>query len=135
VLGILSTGEVSMCSASYDDPEMIAGSAYDTPLIDLWRNSAFFNDLKEIANGKVKGVCSNCVFYRACRGVCKMSSYAHYGEKDAPYPLCQEIYNQGLFPDYALVDPERDCSYRPGAIRKERECGSAPELVQLSLAK
>jgi AdoMet-dependent heme synthase len=120
VLGILSTGQISMCSASYDDPDMIAGNAFDTPLIDIWRNSSFFNQLREIGAGNVKGVCSNCVFYKVCRGVCRISSYSHYGEKDAPYPLCQEAYNVGSFPKYALIDPNLDCTYKPGVIKEKR---------------
>jgi len=120
VLGILSNGEVSMCSASYDDPEMIGGNAFEIPLMDIWRNSPFFHELRTIGNGDVKGVCGNCVFYSVCRGVCKMSSWSHYGEKNAPYPLCQEIYNSGGFPEYALVDPNLDCSYRKGRIPAQR---------------
>jgi radical SAM protein with 4Fe4S-binding SPASM domain len=121
VLGILSSGEISMCSASYEDHEMIAGNAIETPLMDIWRNSPFFNELRAVGNGSVKGVCSNCIFYSACRGVCKMSSWSHYGEKDAPYPLCQEIYNTGGFPEYALVDPDRDCTYRKNTIPTQRD--------------
>lgn len=120
VLGILSNGQVSMCSASYDDPEMIGGNAFEAPLLDIWQNSPFFDELRNIAHGAVKGVCSNCVFYAVCRGVCKMSSWSHYGEKDAPYPLCQELYNRGGFPEYALIDPDRDSTYRKGAIPLRR---------------
>jgi AdoMet-dependent heme synthase len=50
-----------------------------------------------------------------------MSSYGHYGEKDAPYPLCQEIYNSGRFPHYALIDPTQDSTYMRGVIREERQ--------------
>jgi radical SAM protein with 4Fe4S-binding SPASM domain len=120
VLGILSNGEVSMCSASYDDREMIAGNALETPLLDIWRRSPLFARLRQVAAGDVKGVCGNCVFYSVCHGVCKMSSWAHYGEKDAPYPLCQEAYNAGKFPAYALLDPQKDCRYSPSQIARTR---------------
>jgi AdoMet-dependent heme synthase len=120
VLGILSNGQVSMCSASYDDPEMIAGNAFEVPLMDIWRDSPFFHELRDVAHGNVKGICGNCVFYAVCRGVCKMSSWSHYGEKDAPYPLCQEVYNSGDFPEYALIDPNRDSTYRKGTIKPKR---------------
>lgn len=128
VLGILSTGQISMCSASYDDPEMIAGNALEEPLMDLWRHSPFFENLREIGAGRVKGVCANCIFYKVCRGVCKISSYSHYGEKDAPYPLCQEMYNAGLFPEYALADPEKPSAYRPGVIAHKRTGIKGTEL-------
>jgi AdoMet-dependent heme synthase len=120
VLGILSNGDVSMCSASYDDPDMIGGNAFRENFIDIWKNGAFFQQLREIGDGKVQGVCSNCVFYKVCRGVCRMSSYSHYGSTDAPYPLCQEVYNRGAFPKYALVDPERDCRFGKEVIKTSR---------------
>jgi radical SAM protein with 4Fe4S-binding SPASM domain len=120
VLGILSNGQVSMCSASYDDPEMIGGNAFERPLMDIWRESPFFQELRDVGNGDVKGVCGNCIFYKVCRGVCKMSSWSHYQEKNAPYPLCQEVYNNGGFPRYALVDPDLDCTYRKGVIPQRR---------------
>ena len=109
-----------MCSASYDDHKMIGGNAFQQDLIDIWANGTFFENLREVGGGKVKGVCGNCVFYAACRGVCKMSSYSHYGEVDAPYPLCQEAYNRGQFPAYALADPAKDCRYGEGTIKDRR---------------
>ncbi|GAX45435.1 radical SAM domain-containing protein [Tolypothrix sp. NIES-4075] len=133
VVGILSNGQVSMCSASYDDPEMIAGNIFEAPLIDIWHNSPFFAQLSDISLGNVKGVCSNCIFYKVCRGVCKMSSYSHYGEKDAPYPMCQEAYNVGAFPQYALSDPNKDCHYSGGKIKNTRE--SSHEALATSTSK
>lgn len=120
VVGLLSNGDISMCSASYDDPNMIGGNAFREDFVDIWKNGRFFRDLREIGNGSVKGVCSNCVFYTVCRGVCRMSSYSHYGVTDAPYPLCQEVYNRGAFPQYALVDPQRDCRYGDEVIKTTR---------------
>jgi radical SAM protein with 4Fe4S-binding SPASM domain len=120
VVGLLSNGDISMCSASYDDPAMIGGNAFKEDFVEVWRNGSFFRELREIGEGKVKGVCGNCVFYQACRGVCRMSSYSHYGETDAPYPICQEVYNEGAFPRYALVDPEKDCHYGATVIKPVR---------------
>jgi radical SAM protein with 4Fe4S-binding SPASM domain len=131
VLGLLSNGDVSMCSASYDDPAMIGGNAFRENFIDIWKNGAFFRELREIGDGKVQGVCSNCVFYKVCRGVCRMSSYSHYGTTDAPYPLCQEVYNRGAFPKYALVDPERDCRFGNEVIKTSRVAGTIVPISAL----
>lgn len=125
VLGVLSTGDVSMCSASYDDASLLTGNIQEQSLTEIWQDGGLFKELREVGKGRVQGVCSNCIFYSACRGVCKMSSYAHYKQLDAPYPLCQEFYNHGWFPKYALIDPERDCSYKPDSIPFTR-------LVQLN---
>jgi len=132
VLGILSNGDVSMCSASYDDPAMIGGNAFQHDFIDLWKNGDFFRKLREIGDGDVKGVCSNCIFYKVCRGVCRMSSYSHYGRTDAPYPLCQEVYNRGAFPRYALEDPAKDCSFGNEVIKSRRESGALIPLSALT---
>lgn len=131
VIGILSTGDISMCSASYDDPQMIGGNAFEEDLIDIWAHGDFFRNLREIGKGQVKGVCSNCVFYSVCKGVCRMSSYSHYKEVDAPYPLCQEIYNRGAFPKYALIDPEKDCRYGDEVIKTSRNSGLT-KLVKIT---
>ena len=132
VLGILSNGDVSMCSASYDDPGMIGGNAFRENFIDIWKNGAFFEGLRAIGDGKVQGVCGNCVFYKACRGVCRMSSYSHYGTTDAPYPLCQEVYNSGGFPKYALLDPEKDCRFGPEVIKTKRIAESIVPISTLT---
>jgi radical SAM protein with 4Fe4S-binding SPASM domain len=113
---------------------MIGGNAFETPLMDIWQNSPFFQELREVGGGNVKGVCGNCVFYSVCRGVCKMSSWSHYGEKDAPYPLCQEVYNNGGFPTYALLDPDRDCTYRRGTIAPRRKGFEETELYHFMQA-
>lgn len=131
VMGVLSTGEISMCSASYDDPNMIAGNAFEQDLMEIWSQANLFQRLREIGEGKVKGVCGNCVFYSACRGVCRMSGYTHYGELDSPYPLCQELYNKGLFPRHALVDPAIDSHYGNEVIKQTRQ-ELPSKLVQLT---
>jgi AdoMet-dependent heme synthase len=120
VLGLLSTGDISMCSASYGDANMIGGNIFTDDVLDVWENGLFFEELRKIGNGDVQGVCANCLLYENCRGVCKMSSYAYYGEKDAPYPLCQEFYNKGLFPEYALKDNGVNSTYQPGVIAQTR---------------
>lgn len=128
VAGLMSNGDVSMCSASYDDPGMVAGNIFERPLDEIWKGQGLFEELG-VAQRAVKGVCSNCVFHSVCRGMCKMSSWAHYGEKDAPYPLCQEVYNIGLFPAYALLEPSRDCFYRLGTIGAGRSSGDRYNTV------
>jgi radical SAM protein with 4Fe4S-binding SPASM domain len=120
VVGILSTGEISMCSASYDDLDMIGGNIFEQDLVEVWEHGDLFRNLRDVGNGSVKGVCNNCIFYTTCRGVCRMSSYAHYGEIDAPYPLCQEVYNRGGFPQYALIDPNRNCHFGSEVIKGKR---------------
>lgn len=121
VVGVLPTGDVTMCSASYGDPHMIGGNVFEQDLIDIWSTSSLFKRLREIRSGNVKGVCGNCIFYALCCGFCRFSSYAHYGEIDAPYPLCQEVYRRGGFPTYALVDPSRVCQYGEHVLRSMRD--------------
>lgn len=131
VIGILSTGEISMCSASYEDSAMIGGNVFEQDLIEIWAHGNLFRNLRDVGNGRVKGVCSNCIFYMTCRGVCRMSSYSHYGEIDAPYPLCQEVYNKGAFPQYALIDPNKNCRYESEVIKGSRT-EPLPKLIKLT---
>jgi len=111
VIGLLSNGDISMCSASYGDSALIASNVFEDDILDIWQNAALFAKLRKISGGRVDGICGNCVLYPACRGMCRMSSYSHYRELDAPYPLCQHAYNQGKFPSYALLNQELQSYY------------------------
>jgi radical SAM protein with 4Fe4S-binding SPASM domain len=124
IVGVLSTGDITMCGPSYDDQRMIAGNIFVQDFIEIWEKSLLLKRLRDVAAGKVNGVCGNCIFYRVCRGWCRLSSYAHYDVIDAPYPLCQEVYNRGGFPRYALQQPMIDCAYGKEVIRSTRHSGS-----------
>lgn len=48
---------------------------------------------------KIKGVCSICKELKYCWGACRAYAFAKYGDLNAPYPFCQNLYELGLFPE------------------------------------
>lgn len=109
--GVLSGGDVSICGVGFEEEDMIAGNIRRKGLRKIWTNSSFFKMLRSIKPSDLLGVCGNCEANRICRGQCRVSAYATYGDIKAPEPLCQEFYSAGFFPKYALINPRRDCHY------------------------
>jgi radical SAM protein with 4Fe4S-binding SPASM domain len=111
MVGLSHNGDVGLCHYSTDERPYIAGSLREKSLAELWFEHQNFEDLRGINVKTLKGICSNCVHARRCRGLCRLSAYHKYREIHAPYPVCQDFYEQGLFPRESMVDPERDCHY------------------------
>ena len=47
---------------------------------------------------KLKGICSICTALGNCGGACRADAYAEYNDILAPYPLCQRLFDKGVFP-------------------------------------
>lgn len=109
--GILSNGDVSVCGAAYESLKLVAGNIREESLRKIWEESDFFHFLRSISPSELKGICGNCIVAPTCRGLCRVNAYATYNNFRAPYPLCQEFYNRGKFPTYAMENPEIDCTY------------------------
>lgn len=109
--GVLSNGLVAICGAAYETLGLVAGDLREQSLEEIWIKSEFFQRLRSIKTDDFEGVCGNCVLCSRCRGLCRINAFATYGQLAAPYPLCQLFYENGFFPNYALTDPDRDCSY------------------------
>ena len=98
--GIMPNGDVTLCSPAFDDMNLVAGNIYKGCLTDIWNHSNIF--CEELTESKLEGVCSKCLFNEVCRGMCRVFARATYGSENSPYPFCQEMYNEGLFPLWAL---------------------------------
>ena len=67
---------------------------------------------KEFDPDKLKGICGNCLARNVCRGGCRLHSMMKYnGDFYAPDPECQNVYNLGKFPKYAMEDENKVCFY------------------------
>ncbi|WP_420640514.1 radical SAM/SPASM domain-containing protein [Candidatus Leptofilum sp.] len=108
---ILADGSVAMCHGSYEQEMAIAGNIREVSLESLWKSSEFFVSARHTEPKSLKGICGNCIVSPACRGLCRTSAIAEYGEFLAPYPFCQEMYERGYFPKYMLVDSNKDSTY------------------------
>lgn len=109
VLGILPNGDLTMCYGKFSPTTPTAGNIKDVSLSEL-SELPYFQELQEKKSAP-KGICGNCIYEILCQGMCKLSSYTHYHDFDAPYPFCQQAYNIGKFPVYAIKDTQKDSFY------------------------
>lgn len=110
ICGLLPTGDIAVCGAGINNRELVLGNVLKDDIGEIWMNSpAFLTLRKDVFESK--GICGNCLFARYCRGYCRANAFSVYGELDAPFPICQMLYDQGVFPNKYMIDPRRDCSY------------------------
>jgi radical SAM protein with 4Fe4S-binding SPASM domain len=70
---------------------------------ELWNNSEELKKIREVYRN-LKGVCRKCVYRTTCHGHCRAMAYLAYGDLSAPNPICQKLYEKGLFPKSYLKD-------------------------------
>ena len=104
-LAVLPDGSVSFCAYCTYDDNMIAGNIRESSLEELWKNGLIFNQCRNIESC-LEGVCGRCIFKNYCQGCCRAWAYDMYDSLYAPYPLCQTLYEEGLFPEEYLLEEE-----------------------------
>lgn len=107
-LGILADGSVALCHGLYGSEQGILGNIGEESLDAVWGR---LQELGRSTMVNLNGICGNCVVKETCRGLCRASAVGAYGDVHAPYPMCQELYDDGLFPERMVIDPGRDASY------------------------
>jgi radical SAM protein with 4Fe4S-binding SPASM domain len=104
-LALLPDGSVSFCAYCMSEDSMIAGNIRESCLEDIWEKGLIFEQCQKIESS-LEGVCSLCIFKKYCQGSCRAWAYDRYGSLYAPYPLCQELYEKGFFPEQYLLEGE-----------------------------
>ncbi|MDT7862745.1 MAG: radical SAM protein [Saccharolobus sp.] len=92
IAGFSSNGNVSICHRFTLFPEMRAGNLRNSSLDDI-----FNHKLLNIKKMKLKGICGKCLIRDLCNGFCRADAYEYYRDFNAPHPLCQLFYENGLF--------------------------------------
>lgn len=98
ILGILASGDFSICGIGQTIDELRMGNLYQNSIVDVWENNRILVDLRESLPRQLKGVCGVCLFKFQCLGACRANAYALNKDLYAPYFLCQETYDSGRFP-------------------------------------
>ncbi|MEW6665082.1 MAG: radical SAM protein [Thermodesulfobacteriota bacterium] len=104
ILGILANGEISMCGIGQAAESLRIGNVQENSISHVWGNSPLLRDLRVSLPGKLKGICGRCIFRFQCLGCCRANGYALSGDLFAPFFLCQELFDAGLFPASRRVD-------------------------------
>lgn len=112
MLGIGYSGKVALCHVGSDNDMFIFDDVKNTPISKIWNENEKLLKFKELNVDKLNGVCGNCLARNLCRGGCRLHAMMKYkGDFHAPDPECQNVYNLGKFPKYAMEDESKDCSY------------------------
>ena len=115
MLGIGFDGTVALCHVSSDNEMFQFDNIRNTSLKDIWSKNQKFLKFKNFDVSKLKGICGNCLAKEFCRGGCRLYAMSKYnGDFYAPGPQCQNVYELGEFPEYAMIDENKDCSYIGG---------------------
>lgn len=103
LIGISATGDVAPCDGFLTWEKFIGGNIRKKPISQIWNDMQ--NDYNIIPYNvmDIGGICSKCKFLTECGGNCRADSVAYYGSLFAPYPICQHLYEAGLFPEECIV--------------------------------
>lgn len=101
-IAINSNGDVAPCDGLFNYPEMIIGNVRKNSLWEIWQNSKLLKELRRINPSDLKGVCKKCIYREYCAGGCRAAAYINYRDFRMPDPVCQTIYEAGLFPKDCL---------------------------------
>jgi radical SAM protein with 4Fe4S-binding SPASM domain len=117
--GINPDGQLGICHRANNGSalviqESILGNNFK--LSDYWFGHQLFRELRDIDEKNIKGVCSNCKYNAYCKGHCRLAAFTAYKDMHAPYPVCQELYEEGLFPIGSLIDKTKDSSWSNATI-------------------
>lgn len=111
MMGMSQDGYLGICGRINASPELSGGHIHTHSLESVWK-SDLFEKMRNISHQNLKGVCGNCIAAYICRGRCRVSAYfISNGDFYAPHPVCQAFYAAGLFPRYAMIEPDLDSSY------------------------
>lgn len=102
MLGIDSFGNIGLCHVSCNDSLFRFGNVYKDKIDDVWLNNQMLKSFQKLNPDRLKGVCGKCIAREWCKGGCRVYAISKYGDFYSPDPQCQNIYEIGEFPDFAL---------------------------------
>ena len=103
ILGIVSTGNISMCGIGKDVKELVMGNIREDSLAEIWMNSPVLATLRDLVPKKMEGICGRCILKGVCLGSCRADAFVLSGSLATPFWICQEAYEKGLFPKQRII--------------------------------
>lgn len=102
ILGILSSGEMALCGIGRTVPELCFGNLRDVAVAEVWLNHPLLQRLRHELDAPYRGTCSQCIHSPRCLSHCVAQNYQQEGQFTAPFWLCAEARERGLFPTSRL---------------------------------
>ena len=105
-ISILSNGSIALCGIAFINEDEILGNIRKDSLVEVIATAFPLVTLRQICDNKVsiQGVCSECLFMSVCAPFCPALSMETYGTHFKSYPVCQRLYEAGVFPNEFLVN-------------------------------
>jgi SynChlorMet cassette radical SAM/SPASM protein ScmF len=103
ILGIVSTGNISICGIGRDVTELVMGNIRKDSLADIWSGNTILTALRELVPHRMEGICGRCILKGVCFGACRADAFVLSGSLATPYWICQEAYDKGLFPEQRMI--------------------------------
>ena len=98
ILGVIASGHYALCGVGEEVPDLVFGEVGKDMLEVVWREHAILKALREGLPERLEGVCSHCLMKRRCLGSCVAQNYYSTGSLWAPFWLCKQAEEVGLFP-------------------------------------
>lgn len=98
ILGILHDGQLSLCGIGTQEPELCFGKIGEDSIADIWQYHHLLKKIREEIPDKLEGVCAECIFRTRCRGYCVAQNFHVSRRLTAPFWICQQADDTGLFP-------------------------------------
>ena len=106
IIGILADGTISLCGIGETETELNMANIAQDDIGEVWDNHPILSGLRRTVPSGLTGVCGLCLFKFRCQGACRASAYALTGDLGAPFFLCADAYEKGLFPPSRLMVKE-----------------------------
>jgi radical SAM protein with 4Fe4S-binding SPASM domain len=103
ILGILPTGQLSMCGIGYVESALIYGKIGVDNVSDIWANHSVILSIREDLPQNMKGICANCVHKETCLGLCAANNYHRTRDLTQSFEFCEQAYEKGLFPRTRMI--------------------------------
>jgi SynChlorMet cassette radical SAM/SPASM protein ScmF len=98
ILGVIAGGHYALCGIGEQVPDLVFGEVGKDLLEEVWRENAILKALREGLPERLEGVCSRCLMKQLCLGSCVAQNYYSTGSLWAPFWLCKQAEEVGLFP-------------------------------------
>jgi SynChlorMet cassette radical SAM/SPASM protein ScmF len=99
ILGVLSTGHLSMCGIGEQEPELCYGLLGQDRIADIWLSHPMLRNLRNNMPQGLEGICGDCLFRDRCLGNCVAQCFHDSKSLTTPYWFCQMADEAELFPE------------------------------------
>ncbi len=104
-IGITPSGNVTLCSLVKE--KLTFGNLFEQNLAEIIRDNNFEQIRKDYLKADLEGICSNCIFQEKCKGSCRSYAYFSTGSLFKSHPVCSQLAEEGLFPEYYMKTLEK----------------------------